>query len=112
MDGPGAREVVNQLSAPNPSGLEDIWRDPQRVATTTWRPGALDSIADPLLRSDGTILVELELSSPHPTFYGIVRVDDRGIWYSDADGGPEEPVWRLALIPWSHVEQITLHQSS
>jgi hypothetical protein len=72
----------------------------------------LDLIADPLLGGRGTILVELELSKPHPAFYGIVRTDERGIWYSDADGSPEEAVWRLGLIPWAHVERITLHQAS
>jgi hypothetical protein len=60
----------------------------------------LDSIADPDLGTSGTALVELELSTPHPNFYGIVRIDERGIWYSDGDGSPQEAAWRLRLIPW------------
>jgi hypothetical protein len=112
MEEAEARTVVNDLLNPASKRLDDRWKDPLNVATVDWREGALDSIADPELGASGTALVELELSSPHPNFYGIVRTDGRGIWYSDADGSPQEAVWRLRLIPWGHVKGITLHQVS
>jgi hypothetical protein len=37
MDGAGAKSVIDLLSAPEPIGLDDIWIDPRRVATTTWQ---------------------------------------------------------------------------
>lgn len=82
------------------------------MAANSWRAGALDAIADPDLGTDGTALVTLTLSRAHPSFYGIIRTDDRGIWYSDADGHPGDAAWRLRLIPWRDVDEITLHQVS
>lgn len=97
MDGAGADAAVTSLVKDTEGMFGQEWKDPCQVATTEWRDGALDSIADPDLGSRGTVLVELELNEPHPEFYGIVRVDEIGIWYSDADGSPHEPAWRLRL---------------
>jgi hypothetical protein len=113
MSGDDADAVVKSLLKDSPSGPFGFeWKDPYRVATTAWREGALVAVADPEVGSEGTILVELWLNEPHPDFYGIVRADSTGIWYSDADGSPKEPAWRLSLIPWRHVDRITLHQAS
>jgi hypothetical protein len=87
----------------------DQWKAPTQVATIEWRRDALAPIADP---QAGVALVELDLNHPHPAFAAIIRVDERGIWYSDGDGAADEPTWRLRLIPWLHVDGITLHQSS
>lgn len=112
MEAAEAEKVVEDLLSSSGTSFTHEWRDPCHVATTTWRDGALDPIADPLLKTEGTILVEMGLSRPHPDFYGIVRIDERGIWYSDADGTPQDAAWRLRRIPWVDVEEITLHQVS
>lgn len=111
MDGAGADAVIDELTR---SGgiFGSEWIDPTRVATRGWRDGALDELVDPLLGSDGTILIELDLNHPHPEFYGIVRVDERGVWYADADGSVMDPAWRLRLLPWKHIDGMTLHQAS
>ncbi|MGH9068793.1 MAG: hypothetical protein ACRD0J_15080 [Acidimicrobiales bacterium] len=74
---------------------------------------------DPAMDDDGSIaLVELSLNTPHPDFCLIIRVDERGIWYGDTDDADlamaprAQPVWRLSLVPWRHIEGITLHKAS
>jgi hypothetical protein len=110
MDGNGADEVLNRLQ--EPGGIfGSQWKDPTKVATTEWRADALESIVDPLV-GPGVILVELSLNHPRPDFYGIVRIDQRGIWYSDADGSVQEAAWWLYLLPWPHVDELVLHQAS
>ena len=111
MDSKQAREAVQNRSN-NFGGLGDQWKDARYVATTNWRDGALDQIADPKLLSSGVALVELDLNHPHPYFYAIVRSDDQGVWYADADGNADDPVWRLRLLPWRHIDGMTLHQIS
>lgn len=104
--------VAHRINPDAKSPFDNAWKDAKDIATTQFRTGALDLIADPTLGTSGTILVELELNHPHPYFYGIVRTDERGIWYADGDGHVNDPAWRLRLIPWGHVEEITLHQAS
>ena len=101
-----AQQVVTELST------TDGWKDPLRVATTAWRSGALATLADDAPNHAGVILVELALNHPHQHFYGIARVDDRGIWYSDGDGHVNDPAWRLRLMPWRHIDGLTMHQTS
>jgi hypothetical protein len=86
--------------------------DPKHVATTAWRDGALDGSVDPEISGASVALVDLVLNHAHPDFYAIVRVDDQGIWYSDADGSVQDAVWRLRLLPWRHIDHITLHKSA
>jgi hypothetical protein len=112
MDGAGATQVINALSAEGGEENESRWKDPQRVATRQWRKGVLEGIADPLLGSRSVALVELELNHPHPHFEAIVRIDDLGIWYSDGDGHVDDPAWRLRLLPWRHIDGLTQHQVS
>jgi hypothetical protein len=112
VDGTTASQVVEGLLAPDIKEPDDRWKDPTHVATTNWRSGVLERIADPEVGSDRTVLVELELNHPHPAFYAIVRVDELGLWYSDGDGSVADPIWRLRLLPWRHIELITLHQAS
>jgi hypothetical protein len=112
MEAAEAEKAVEALLSSSGTSFTHEWRDPRHIATTAWRDGALDLIADPFLKTEGTILIEMELSRPHPDFYGIVRIDERGIWYSDADGTPQDAAWRLRLILWTDVEAITLHQVS
>ena len=87
MDSASARAVIHQLAKAS-GDPNDQWKDPTHVATTEWRAHALDVIKDP--KALDPALVELELSDPHPAFTAIIRVDDRGIWYSDGDGPASE----------------------
>lgn len=113
MDQATANQRVEGLLKPGAGHApDDYWKDPKEVATTSWRSGALDRIADSELGGDGIALIELSLNEPHPAFQGIVRVDEQGIWYADGDGSVQDPTWRLRLLPWRHIDHITLHQVS
>ncbi len=66
MDQPTANKRVEDLMKPGGgTPPDDYWKDPKEVATTSWRPGALDGIADPELGGDGIALVELSLNEAH-----------------------------------------------
>jgi hypothetical protein len=89
----------------------DEWVDARSVATTQWRQNALDFITDESV-GENVALVELDLNESHESFVAIARIDDRGIWYTDGDGSVRDPAWRLRLLPWRHIDYLTLHQAS
>ena len=97
------------------------WRDSLHRAYLVLRPDTLTrcpahqgSDGDPWSSRSATECVEVWLKeSWDGDDYELIRVDTHGLWFGDSDGNPAlEFAYRLILMPWHYVRQITLHAST
>ncbi len=91
------------------------WKNKRHVATTQWRDSVVPLLSrEPELKDDGSLaLVELFTAVELPgidEFSAIIKVDERGIWYSGLDSNIGDAIHTQRFIPWTYLMGMTLHE--
>ncbi|PCI35170.1 MAG: hypothetical protein COB53_11195 [Elusimicrobia bacterium] len=92
-----------------------MWKNKRHVATTLWRDSVVPMLSrEPELKGDGSLaLVELFTAVELPgidEFAGIIKVDERGIWYAGTDSVLDDIIHTQRFVPWTYLMGMTLHE--